>query len=108
MNRHMFWSQPNPCANSMGCVPRPKTFTLLRARTSMAGREAGGREHRQGGPASEHGGDEEAALGGTLREYVEAGRNAPVPGGAVPFVMRFRALESSTCRSCIRADRSAA
>src|SRR3954463_1499080 len=39
MNRHMFWSHPKPCANSMGCVPFPKTFTLLRASTSvMAGR----------------------------------------------------------------------
>src|SRR5689334_13076372 len=30
----MFWSQPKPCAKSIGWVPRPKTRTLLRVRTS--------------------------------------------------------------------------
>ena len=30
----MFWSHPKPCANSIGCVPRPKTLTLFRRRTS--------------------------------------------------------------------------
>src|SRR3712207_7873151 len=37
--RHMFWSHPKPCANSIGWVPRPSTRTLLRARTS---RDMGG------------------------------------------------------------------
>src|SRR5688572_18717353 len=31
----MFWSQPKPCAKSIGCVPRPETFTWLRWRTDM-------------------------------------------------------------------------
>src|SRR6185312_1248847 len=30
----MFWSHPNPCANSMGWVPLPETLTLLRFKTS--------------------------------------------------------------------------
>src|SRR5687767_13906550 len=33
----MFWSQPKPCAKSIGCVPRPETFTWLRWRTDMRG-----------------------------------------------------------------------
>jgi hypothetical protein len=32
----MFWSQPKPCANNIGVVPRPNTFTLLRLTTSVA------------------------------------------------------------------------
>src|SRR5688572_28970625 len=31
----MFWSQPKPCAKSIGCLPRPETLTLLRCRTDM-------------------------------------------------------------------------
>src|SRR5205085_8558121 len=32
--RHMAWSQPKPCTNTMG-VPLPWTLTLLRWRTDM-------------------------------------------------------------------------
>src|SRR5882762_7726442 len=32
----MFWSQPKPCENIMGWVPRPMMRTLLRARAFMA------------------------------------------------------------------------
>src|SRR5690349_1611131 len=39
----MFWSQPKPCANSMGCVPRPETLTLLRWTTFTWGLPSGGR-----------------------------------------------------------------
>ena len=35
--RHMFWSQPKPCANRSVASPEPETWTLLRERTSMDG-----------------------------------------------------------------------
>src|SRR3954451_9319174 len=37
----MFWSQPNPCANTRGWPPsRPPSVTLFRRNTRMEGRRA--------------------------------------------------------------------
>ena len=35
-NRHMFWSQPKPCAKTMASGPRPRTCTQLRVVAVMA------------------------------------------------------------------------
>jgi hypothetical protein len=31
----MFWSHPNPCANTIGRLPRPAVRTLLRVTTDI-------------------------------------------------------------------------
>ncbi len=39
MERHMFWSQPKPWANSMVRLPRPMILTLIRREIESMWRE---------------------------------------------------------------------